>query len=347
MNRPFVLVLLAGVIATGSFSVFVYSQSGSGSVDIDARVPGCGDAIIDVGEDCDATNLNGKTCATQGFSTGSLSCTASCTFNTSACTLSSGGGGGGGGTSKNSKAQVVLSGRAYPKSTVTILKDAQVVATTIADENAKFQVNVGGLSSGSYIFSLYSEDGKGVRSSMLTFPVALTKGILAKIENIFVAPTIATDKREVRKGDPIDIFGQSTPDAEVTLEINSNEQIFVKTDADEGGVYLHKFDTSVLEMGEHHAKSRSALAAEISPQSSAAPFTVGDKNILAEVTPSCPLKADLNADCKVNLVDFSIAAFWFNRQLSESFLPREKEKLNGDGKITIVDFSLIAFYWTG
>ena len=346
MKRILALVLCASAITLLGFVPPSYSQSGSGQVILDARVPGCGDSVIDSGEACDTANLAGETCATQGFTTGTLSCTASCTFNTSACSLSSGGGGGGGGSNSN-KAQVVLSGRAYPKSTVTILKDAQVVATTVADVDARFQVNVTGLSSGSYIFSLYSEDSKGFRSSLLTFPVALTKGILAKIENIFLAPTIAVDKSSVKKGEPIALFGQSTPSSEITLEINSKEQIFVKANADKAGIYLHNFDTSVLELGQHHAKSRSAYAAAISSQSNAVPFTVGNETVFAPLGIACPANADLNDDCRVSLVDFSIAAFWYNRTLSATFVPREQKKLNGDGKINITDFSIMAFYWTG
>lgn len=347
MKWSVALILCTVALTSLGFVTFVYSQSGGGSVDIEARVPGCGDGVMDIGESCDTLDLNGKSCATEGFSSGTLSCTASCSFNTTACTVSSGGGGGGGGGTKTSKAQVVLSGRAYPKSTITILKDAQVVATTVADADARFQVNVAGLSSGSYIFSLYSEDNKGLRSSLLTFPVAVTKGILAKIENIFIAPTIATDKSAVRKGDPIAIFGQSTPSSEITLEINSNEQVFVKANADDNGVYLHNFNTAPLELGQHHAKSRSAYASAISSQSNTVGFTVGNENVLAPVGAVCPARADLNDDCRVNLVDFSIAAFWYNRTLSETFAPRERAKLNGDGKINITDFSIMAFYWTG
>jgi hypothetical protein len=345
MKRIFALVLCVGAMTFLAFASSVYSQSGSSTVLLDARVPGCGDGIIDIGEDCDTANLAGETCATQGFTSGTLTCTASCTFNTSSCSISSGGGGGGG--SGSSKAQVVLSGRAYPKSTVTILKDAQIVATTVADLDARFQVNITGLSSGSYIFSVYSEDSRGFRSSLLTFPVALTKGILAKIENIFLAPTIAADKSSVKKGEPIALFGQSTPSSEITLEINSNEQIFVKANADNSGIYLHNFDTSVLELGQHHAKSRSAYAAAISSQSNALPFVVGNETVLAPLGAACPAKADLNDDCRVSLVDFSIAAFWYNRTLSDTFIPREQKKLNGDGKINITDFSIMAFYWTG
>jgi hypothetical protein len=323
---------------------------GSSSILIDARVAGCGDMQIEFGEDCDGTNLNGKSCTTQGFGSGTLSCTASCLFNTSQCVASSGGGGTGGGGSSSSGtkgAQVVLQGRAYPKSTITILKDAQIVATTIADNDARFQVNIAGLSAGSYIFSVYSEDTKGLRSSLLTFPAVVTKNVLTKFDNIFIAPTIATDKSEVKKGDPIVVFGQSIPASEITLEINSEEQIFVKTPSDTAGVYVHTFDTSVLELGSHHARSRATFASAISSQSVSVGFVVGTKNVFAVAPTTCPTKADFNKDCRVNLVDFSIAAFWYNRTLSPEFLIREKAHVNGDGKINLVDFSIMAFYWTG
>jgi hypothetical protein len=49
----------------------------------------------------------------------------------------------------------------------------------------------------------------------------------------------------------------------------------------------------------------------------------------------------------VNLVDFSIAAYWYKRPLSADFKVKEAAKLNGDGKIDLVDFSIMAYYWTG
>lgn len=52
----------------------------------------CGNGSIDSGESCDGANLNSKTCGTQGFDGGSLSCNADCSFNTSACTLNCGNG---------------------------------------------------------------------------------------------------------------------------------------------------------------------------------------------------------------------------------------------------------------
>ncbi|HPL25785.1 MAG TPA: hypothetical protein PLV44_09170 [Myxococcota bacterium] len=48
--------------------------------------PDCGNGEIDAGEQCDGANLNEQTCETQGFDGGTLSCTATCQFDTTSCT---------------------------------------------------------------------------------------------------------------------------------------------------------------------------------------------------------------------------------------------------------------------
>src|SRR5690242_13529784 len=47
---------------------------------------GCGDGVVDADEQCDGSNLDGATCVSRGFASGTLSCTASCHFDTSQCT---------------------------------------------------------------------------------------------------------------------------------------------------------------------------------------------------------------------------------------------------------------------
>jgi hypothetical protein len=308
----------------------------------------CGNNIKETGEQCDGTDLGGQTCVGLGYAGGTLSCKADCTFNTSSCTTGGGGGGGGGGAyiPPVPETKVIFSGRAYPKSTVTLLKDAQIAATTIAGSDANFQISLSGLSGGNYIFSLYSEDREGRRSSLLTFPVSVTSGATTKVSGIFIAPTIAVDKTEVKRGDNIAIFGQSAPQAEITIAVNSEEEFFAKTIADVSGVYLYNLGTEILDYGSHFTKSKSAKDGEISSFSQAVSFLVGTKNVFAQPT-KCPAKADLNNDCRVNLIDFSIAAYWYKRQISAEFAIKEKERLNGDGKIDLVDFSIMAYYWTG
>ncbi len=45
----------------------------------------CGDGTVDANEDCDGTNLNGGTCVTAGFGSGTLACGPGCRYDTSGC----------------------------------------------------------------------------------------------------------------------------------------------------------------------------------------------------------------------------------------------------------------------
>ena len=45
----------------------------------------CGDGDLDIGEDCDGTDLNHQTCESLDFHAGTLSCNGDCTFNTDLC----------------------------------------------------------------------------------------------------------------------------------------------------------------------------------------------------------------------------------------------------------------------
>lgn len=274
------------------------------------------------------------------------------TIVTNTVTTSGGGGGGGGGgfyipPPTGTSTGVFFSGRAYPRSEVTLLKDAQVVAQTVAGDDAAFTIKLTNIAAGNYVFSVYGEDKNGIRSSTLNFPVGVVAGSATNINGIFVAPTITTDKEQVRKGDNIGIFGISAPKSDITIEVNSDTQHFAKTNTDANGVYFYNFDSSLLEYGDHSTRSKSATSSEISTMSKTVAFKVGDTNIERGVTKKCPAKGDVNNDCRVNLVDFSIAAFWYNKELSDAFKTIEKEKLNGDGKVNIIDFSVMAFYWTG
>lgn len=256
-----------------------------------------------------------------------------------------GGGGGGGGPAPTGPATVNFSGRAYPQSVVTLLQDAQIVVQSIAGPDARFQFGISGLSPGTYIFALYTQDAKGNRSGFITFPITVTAGATVNVTGIFFSPTIAVDKDEVRRGDNIAIFGQSTPNANIVIEVNSLQQEFVQTLSDATGVYLYNFDTSPLDIGDHSTKSKASFAGGASPFSSAVGFRVGTASILPPPTGAFNRKGDFNHDGRVNLVDFSILAYWYRRPLT--LAAKQRVDLNGDGAVTFVDFSILAFYWTG
>lgn len=216
------------------------------------------------------------------------------------------------------------------------------MASTIASSDANFQINLSGLTAGNYIFSVYSEDNRGNRSSLLTFPLSVISGATLNVDDIFIAPTIDVNKSEVKRGENIAIFGQSAAQADIVISVNSDEEFFAKTISDKDGIYLYNFDTIVLDYGSHYTKSKASIANQlISGFSYLVNFQVGTKTVFKEVT-EIPEKGDLNNDKKVNLVDFSILAYWYQRPS-----PLATVDLNNDGKINLVDFSIMAYYWTG
>jgi hypothetical protein len=193
---------------------------------------------------------------------------------------------------------VVFSGRAYPLSKVNILKDGQLVLATIAGPDSNFAATLNNLSSGSYTFSVYGEDKNGLHSSPLTFPIFITSGATINVSGIFIAPTIAVDKSDVKAGDNLVIFGQSAPLSQVVISVNSTKEFLKNTTSDKSGIYLYNFDTSVLEKGKHTLKSRALKNGEVSPYSDTVGFTVGKKNIL---TPSITQKSAKNSNTKTNI----------------------------------------------
>lgn len=257
------------------------------------------------------------------------------------------GGGGGESGPPPSTTGANFSGRAYPRSTITLLQDAQVKASTVADANAMFQISLTNVTAGNYIYSVYSEDSAGNRSSLLSFPVSVTAGATTNITGIFISPTINVDKSQVKKGDNIAIFGQSAPQSSITITVNSSVELFLQAKSDTIGAYLYNLDTSPLDLGSHLAKSKAAVNGEISDFGNTVGFAVGAQTITKKSGGSdCSLgpKGDLNCDGHVNLIDFSIMAYWYQRTLTGN---GTKADLNHDGKVNLVDFSILASNWTG
>ncbi len=238
--------------------------------------------------------------------------------------------------------RITFTGRAYPNSKVSILKDGALAVTTIADPRADFSVSISTLANGNYNFSVYGQDRNNLRSTSFSFPVFITQGSTINIGGIFLSPTIDVDKSEVKQGENVVIFGQSVPSSDITISVHSEQEIFNKVKTDKSGVYLLNFDTAQLEIGSHVAKSKSAIETEVSPFGNTVAFKVGNESKKKEIDNCSNLRGDLNCDKKVNLVDFSIMAFWYKKNNAPSNVD-----LNKDGAINLVDFSIMAFNWTG
>ena len=280
--------------------------------------------------------------------TGNPDCTISGTVNITAIvgngstttTGTTGGTGGGGGAPPTS---VTFSGWAYPFSQVTLLEDGQQIADINADTNAVFTISIPNLAAGTYTFSILSTDSKGLRSTLFTIPLSITAGVSTTVSGIFLAPTIELNMQEIIKGDTLAIVGETVPDSIVDIEISADPVIDEQVSADVNGDYSYDFSTAPLDYGDYSVKAKATFIADQSHTSSyskVAAFTVGTTTI--EKIGNCPAKGDLNNDCRVNLVDFSIMAYWYGRPN-----PPANIDLNGDGQITLADFSIMAYYWTG
>lgn len=286
---------------------------------------------------CDPTST---TCGTTGGGTGGGTGTGT------------GGGGGGGGSSSSSTTTtstagipttVNFSGMGYPSSKVVILQDGVAVITTTCDPNANFSASLTGLAQGSYTFSLYTTDTQGRHSVSFSFPIYITTGATVNIGGIILAPTIDVDKSEVKQGENEAIFGFAVPNSQVNIAVHSAAAHLVDTTATATGAYLYNFDTTPLELGTHDAQSHAILADQVSADTDPVSFIVGDEDIEKTANACGDLIGDINCDGKVNLVDFSILAYWYKK----GGTPPANVDLNGDGIINLVDFSILAYHWTG
>lgn len=263
----------------------------------------------------------------------------------------SGGGGGGGGSPPLTTGGIVFLGTAYPGSKVVALKDAQQATEAMASSSGSFEMTLSALSAGSYAFLFSATDAKSDRSTLLPYSTTVIAGGVQRITDIIIPPTLRLDKVEVRKGDPIEASGYSASQAEVVVSLISEKtktETVTMLTAGVDGSYRHSLPTTALALGTYSVRARTNLKTGQSAWGSLGSFTVGDKNVVTPVAkPACPPKGDLNGDCRVNIVDFSIAAFWFKRPLTDVAKTTVDLNLVKDGAVDLKDFSVMAYYWTG
>jgi len=231
--------------------------------------------------------------------------------------------------------KVILIGKAYPGSVITILQDGKVITSSPADPQANFKVEISDITPGVWSFTLWGEDRAGRKSISFSFSTVVTSGVTTTVSGIFLPPTIELEKTELQRGETLNILGQTAPKSEVTIQVGSPE-IIKKTKAEADGTYFYAFDTTVLEEGSHTAKSKATSPDELlSTFSQTLAFYLGEK------IEACPRKADINGDKKINLVDFSILLYNWG-------VPKNPAAdLSCDGKVNLTDFSIMMYWWTG
>jgi len=237
---------------------------------------------------------------------------------------------------------VVFTGQSHSNGTVVLLIDGVIAATTGADGEGQFTITLQNLSSGAYLFSLYGFDTSSVRSGILAFYVDITESAQTNISQIFIPPTLELSPDSTTAIAAVTISGFSVPGSLIgatVIDELGREQVFTAR-ADSKGKYSSRVPLNVFKEGKYIAKPLAAAAGVDSPFGEALAFRIIDGRIL--IGPISRLVGDFNKDSKVNLIDFSMIAFWYKRDN-----PPSRFDLNDDGAISLADFSIMAFYWTG
>jgi len=181
------------------------------SVTVSASVSGqCGNNIVEPGEQCDGTSLDGKTCSDFNFATGTLACSNLCSFELTQCSdptqvveppvptpVVQTGSTGGGSVSPfaNNSSIVVFSGTAEIGSTIQLLKDETVIGQTIASSKSFFQISANGVVVGTYTYTLRVKDKNGVVQNSLNFPIIVSGNSTINISDINTVKTDVEPKK--------------------------------------------------------------------------------------------------------------------------------------------------------
>lgn len=269
----------------------------------------------------------------------------------------SGGGGGGGrgneggggfestdGPYRSGDGQVIISGYAFPGSTVTVLVDGTSAATTRASNSGTFEVTINEIARGPYTFGVYATDAKGVKSSTYSTSFTVTGARASSLSNINLAPSISVSPNPVDPGQPVTISGYALANSTVTLEnlkkgsAASKQTLTATANAD--GAWTTTLQTNGFTQGTYQVRAKSAQTTGLMLTTQFSQYTLYGVGQAAEQ----PLSADLNRDGKVNLTDFSILLFHWNTNGGDSDPPAD---INQDGKVNLTDFSILLFNWTG
>lgn len=339
MKKWLILTLSLLVVNVIGLSVFsLKSAPAQAGVSVTARVSAiCGNDKAELEEVCDRSDLRGKKCQDFGYTAGNLACSPACdAFVITGCYTPPAPAPSPGAAPAPTETRVIIQGKAYPSAKITVLKDGTVAAFVTADSLANFKAEITNITAGVWSFGLWAEDKEGRRSITFSFTVTVTSGMTTTISGIFFPPTIELDKINVLRGETLKILGQTAPESEISIHIESPQEIVKKTTAQKTGVWSHLFDTSPLAEGSHTTRAKAETPEGLlSSYSKVLAFYVGKYGI-AEISP----KADFNKDGKTNLVDFSVMLYWWGKY-------NPAVDMNQDGIVNLPDFSILMYWWTG
>ncbi|MFA6909482.1 MAG: dockerin type I domain-containing protein [Patescibacteria group bacterium] len=236
-------------------------------------------------------------------------------------------------------ATVVFQGYSSPFSPVRILKDGTQAGTITSTAGSQFSLSIT-TAPGTYVFTVIARDARGMDSAPTNVTLNLIDGEQLTISDIFIAPTIGSDKTVYESGDSVILSGYTVPNSTVTLTVNSDPVIYTLL-AGANGLWSQAVAASGLDAGNHSAQAQAASGGSLlSEFSNLIQFSIQGPPANACDT---AIAADINCDTRVNLVDFSIMLyFWQQTNPANS-----RADINHNGRVDEPDFSIMLFYWTG
>jgi hypothetical protein len=266
---------------------------------------------------------------------------------------------------------VTLNGKTFPNARILILRDGVISTSLVAGANGNFSVTISNLSLGVYQFSIISEDSQGVTSSPLVVNAQVSSVSPVDYSNLVIPPTVVSSPKPTAPlngtnppstGSAGKINGFAPVGSTVQLYDESTGQIAGQVVVDESGKYsidlpqdkykigkTYSFRAKTLFNGAESKLSKPVsivLGASNTPQtdtSASSPTKdIDSPNKFVDRNKVVELCTDYSRDGRINLVDFSILQFWY-----EKTNPPKDIDCNGDNYIDLQDFSLLMFYWNG
>jgi len=239
------------------------------------------------------------------------------------------------------KTSVRFSGSAYPNATVTLLKDGNYATSVKEDKQGLFDITLEEQYNGTMLYSLQAVDTNNEKSLLINYPLVVESGYLTYLSGILFPPTITLDKMQVAAGDYLTVAGFALPQKEMQIVIEdrasgTNTKTFTLT-SPSSGYYDITLPMMYLPEGDYSIYIKYGADSRVSKL---VRFTIGDTNI-SSLDNALNIPGDCNADQVINLVDFSILAFWYKKPN-----PPKCVDINHDGIVDLIDFSILAFYWT-
>ncbi len=233
-----------------------------------------------------------------------------------------------------------LTGRTFPTSTVTLLENGRILATTTPLSNGLFQFSVQNTSSRIAHYGLQAEDSSGVRTRVLNTTVSLGNYLETFLDVGYLPSTMQTSHENIRPNELLVMSGKAAPLSYVEIFEHYSSSTVMTVGSGKNGAWATSLNASLLGAG---VKKFSAVLKYKGSTAVSHPVVVvvGERSKRSSLQ-SCAQLPDLNNDCKISLADFSILSFW----LSKRSFPGEVD-INEDGKIDLRDFSILAYYWTG